>query len=120
MDDLEFLTKFEAGSWPFDQWHHREHIKLAYLYLSQFPFEQAIEKMRMGVKSYTAANHVPESPTSGYHETITLTWMHLVHLTLCEFGPRETADAFVDTHTRERWSNSVARCATAEYIISLK
>ena len=35
-------------------------------------------------------------PTSGYDETMTQAWMRLVHHTLCEYGPAETADSFFD------------------------
>lgn len=31
---------------------------------------------------------------------MTQAWLHLVHLTLCEFGPEETADLFLDTQTQ--------------------
>jgi hypothetical protein len=53
--------------------------------------------MRLGVRAYNAANKVPES---GYHETVTQGWMRLVDLTFREFGPSESADAFVDKHAQ--------------------
>lgn len=31
-DDETFLEQFEAGTWPLEDMHHREHVKLAYLY----------------------------------------------------------------------------------------
>jgi hypothetical protein len=98
--DETFLTQFEACTWPLEQWHHREHIKLAYLYLLRHPMEIAMERMRAGLQAYNVAYHVPDALDRGYHETITQAWMRLVHLTLCEFGPAESADAFVDSHTQ--------------------
>jgi hypothetical protein len=83
MTDKEFLTAFEAHSWPVGNWHHREHIKVAYLYLRQHPLAEAIAKMRAAVKSYNQSKEIPDSPTRGYHETMTVAWMHLVSLTLC-------------------------------------
>ncbi|HEV2211135.1 MAG TPA: hypothetical protein VG167_20410 [Verrucomicrobiae bacterium] len=97
MDDDTFLAKFENGTWPLGQWHHREHIKVAYLYLCRYGLELAIQKMCCGIKAFNAAHQVPESPTGGYHETMTQAWMRLVYLTLCEFGPSETADAFLES-----------------------
>jgi hypothetical protein len=99
-DDETLLTQFEATTWPLTEWHHRQHIKIAYLYLRQHPFEVAAQKMRAGLLAYNAANHVPDGLDRGYHETMTQAWMRLVYLTLCEFGPSESADAFVDKHTQ--------------------
>ena len=98
--DDQFLSAFETCTCPLDQWHHRQHIKAAYLYLRRYPFEAAIDRMRSSIKAFNAAHHVPESPDRGYHETLTQAWMRLVHCTLCEFGPSESADSFVDQHTQ--------------------
>jgi len=100
MDDETFLREFENLTLPFDQWHHRAHLRMAYIYLLKFPPEIAMEKARAGIKAYNAANKVPEGPERGYHETMTQAWLRLVQLTLNEFGPSETADAFLDKHTQ--------------------
>src|SRR5204863_519833 len=96
MTDGEFLAAFEAATWPREQWHHREHIKIAYLYLLRHPLDEAAARVRAGIKAFNAAKSIPESPASGYHETMTQAWLRLVHLTLCEYGPAETADAFYE------------------------
>jgi hypothetical protein len=41
VNDDEFIEKFEACALPFDQWHHRAHVKLAYVYLLRHGFEVA-------------------------------------------------------------------------------
>lgn len=99
-DDEMLLKQFEAGTWPFEKWHHREHIKVAYLYLCRHRFEVAAQKMQSGILTYNAAHQVPEAPDRGYHETMTQAWLRLVYVTLCEFGPGDSADAFVDQHTQ--------------------
>jgi len=96
LDDETFLGQFESGDWPFEEWHHRQHIKVAYLYLRRYPFDAAMAKLREGIKSYNAIHQVPDGPTRGYHETMTQAWLRLVHLTLCDYGPAETADSFYD------------------------
>jgi hypothetical protein len=100
MDDEAFLREFEAAALPMDQWHHRDHIRVAYLYLSRYPLEEVIGKVRSGIKALNAALKVPEALDRGYHETMTLAWIHLVHCTLSEFGPAENADAFMDKHAQ--------------------
>jgi len=96
LDDQTFLSRFEAGTFPLDQWHHREHIKVAYLYLRAHPFEAAIERMRTGIRALNAAHAVPDELTRGYHETMTQAWMRLVQVTLCEYGPAASADEFFE------------------------
>lgn len=98
MDDSTFVCKFESATWPMDQWHHKEHIKIAYLYLLSFGFEHALMKMRSGILALNAFHKVPEGPARGYHETMTHAWLRLVHVVLCEYGPAETADRFVEQH----------------------
>ena len=92
--DEEFLQQFESTAWPLQDWHHRQHIKVAYLYLRRLPLEAASARIRERIKAFNAAKQVAESLSSGYHETMTQAWMRLVDLTLREYGPAETADLF--------------------------
>ena len=96
LSDEAFLKAFEDCTLPFEQWRHRAHIKVAYLYLRQLPYEQALSKIRESIKRYNAATNTPETLERGYHETITVAWMRLVHFTLGEYGPAATADEFLD------------------------
>ena len=98
MNDDDFIQQFEARSFPFEQWHHRAHVKLAYLYLTRHGFELAAAKLRNGIRSYNAAHNVPDLPTSGYHETITQFWLRLIQTTVEQYGQLATADEFFDFH----------------------
>jgi hypothetical protein len=93
--DEAFLRSFEDCTLPFAEWHHRAHIKVAYLYLRQSPLSDALEKIRTNIKRYNAATNTPENLERGYHETMTQAWMRLVHFTLCEYGPGTTAEEFL-------------------------
>jgi hypothetical protein len=95
-EDDKFLEQFETKTLPLEEWHHRQHIKVAYLYLRKYPFEEAMERMRAGVKAFNAAKGIPEALDRGYHETMTQAWLRLVYFTLCEYGPAESADAFYE------------------------
>src|SRR5262245_34783893 len=94
--DDEFLAAFESCTWALEQWHHRQHIKVASLYLRRYPFATAVARLRERIQAYNAAQHVPDGPDPGYHETVSQAWMRLVHCTLAACGPCESADAFVD------------------------
>jgi len=108
VQDADFLTQFESTAWPYAEWHHRQHIKVAYLYLRRYPFEQARTHIREKIKAFNRAKHVPESLTGGYHDTMTQAWMHLVYFTLCEYGPAENADAFYEQHP-QFWGKKALR-----------
>ena len=100
MDDETFIAAFETQAFPLEEWHHREHIKIAYLYLLRYPPDEALKRIRAGIQALNSSHKVPDALDRGYHETMTVAWMRLVHCALSESGPAETADAFVDKHTQ--------------------
>ena len=95
-EDAKFLSAFENCTLPFADWHHHAHLKVAYLYLRQFPFDEALAKARENIKRYNAATNTPETLERGYHETITIAWMRLVQFTLSEYGPASSAEEFLE------------------------
>ncbi|MEM6364765.1 MAG: hypothetical protein AAF745_10080 [Planctomycetota bacterium] len=97
-DDDTFLADFEACRWPLSKWHHREHIKLAYLYLRRSSFEEALSRIRNCIKAHNKFHDLPDSQTSGYHETITQAWFRLVQFVIDEDGPATDADEFYEAH----------------------
>src|SRR5690349_24388876 len=78
--DEEFLRTFEDLSFPVDQFHHREHIRVAWLYLRSSDATRAAERMTAGILRF--ANH--HGATRKYHHTLTLAWMRLVAAALVE------------------------------------
>lgn len=101
MNDDALLRQFEDRTLPFSQWTHRSHLKVAYLYLRKYPFDEALTRLRRGIKAYNALNNVPESATSGYNETTTRALLHLIAATMQHYDathPTTTADSFCDMH----------------------
>ena len=95
MTDDEFLAAFEACT--LEEFHHRDHVKVAYLYLRRHSLDDAISKVRTGLQALAAAWGAPvDDLEKGYHETMTQAWVRLVHLTLNVCGVAESADAFCD------------------------
>ena len=120
MDDIALLEQFEATTLPMELWGHREHVKVAYLYLLRLPFEEAIDQMRRGLQAYNAAQNVPDEPTRGYHETLTQAWMQLVHVTLQMYGRCDTADAFVDANSQLLSKRALLLFYTRDRILSVE
>src|SRR5262245_10447988 len=74
----ELINRFEAGSLLENEWHHREHLLMALWYLSHFDELTAIMKIKVGILKYNVIYGVPQTDERGYHETITMFFVHLV------------------------------------------
>lgn len=101
MIDAELMTKFEDLSLPFEQWTHEAHVRVAYICLSAAPFDEALARLRRGIRAYNAANDVPESELEGYNETTTAAFLHLidaVRRAYAEVMPVTDSLAFCRTH----------------------
>ena len=98
MKDREFLEQFEICTLPYEEWTHRSHIKVGYLYVRDNPFEQAMQKMRDGIRAYNAAN--AQQVKIGYHETITRAFLHLIRARVphIEASDGLDADGFCEAH----------------------
>ena len=113
--DREFLRAFESCSLPAAEFRHRDHVRLAYIYLTLHEVGTALTVMRNGLHRFLA--HVGAPPTK-YHETVTRAWLLAVEHFMREAGrtasfedfaassPRLFAHGAMETHyTPERlWS----------------
>jgi hypothetical protein len=92
--DEEFLRAFEDLSFPADLFHHREHIRVAWLYLKSSDATRAAERMSEGIRRF--ANH--HGATQKYHHSLTLAWMRLVAAALVETPERSAFEQFLAAH----------------------
>ena len=72
--DREFLTRFTACDIPTEDFHHAEHVRLAWLLLTEAPLLTALLEFRRLLKAYAAHHGVPGL----YNETITCFYMLLI------------------------------------------
>jgi hypothetical protein len=92
------LANFEACTIPIDQWNHRAHLTVAYLLLRACPLDEATRRMCEGVRRYNAANGIEQTPTGGYHETLTVAWMRILDATMRTYGAEDGAERFLEQH----------------------
>lgn len=95
MDEQEFLEMFEQKRFPFNQWRHRPHVTVAYLYLRKLSLEEAIDTMRDRIQAHNAANGL----MGAYHETLTQVWARIIYAIMATHGPSDSAKNFFDRHT---------------------
>ena len=74
-EDIEFRTAFENGDIQAADFHHRDHLRLAYVYLCEQETKPAFELFRRQVKKFLSDNGVPDDK---YHETVTSSWVQAV------------------------------------------
>jgi len=101
MSDDDLMRAFEAATLPAAEWSHRAHVRVAVTYLRRHDVGEALNRMRIGIKKLNAQHYVPETPLSGYNETTTCAFVHLIAVTLQAYRqthPTPDADAFCDTH----------------------
>jgi hypothetical protein len=70
---LEFIRQFETDSLA-GEFHHADHVRLAFAYLSEFPALEALERFSVGLKRFAAAR----GKATLYHETITHAYFFLI------------------------------------------
>jgi hypothetical protein len=94
MGDREFLEAFEAATLPEPLFHHRDHVRLAWLYLRQLPPAAALARFSDGLRRYAASI----GKAGLYHETITWAYLLLIHERMQRFGPEATFGDFAAAH----------------------
>ncbi|HEY0005809.1 MAG TPA: hypothetical protein VGB17_13455 [Pyrinomonadaceae bacterium] len=75
---LALVRDFKFCTLPRAQWTHRAHLTVALWHSLRYPWAEAVELMRRGIKRYNEANGILTTESSGYHETITLFWMRFI------------------------------------------
>lgn len=88
------VAAFEATTLPLVVWQrHATHLRVALWYLLHLPFEPASERIRLGIQRYNAAHGLQQTPTGGYHETLTRAFIHLIAARLTAPARRLPFDA---------------------------
>jgi hypothetical protein len=77
--EIESLVEaFESCTLPREEWTHRAHLTVALCYLLRHDKEEATVLIRKGIKRFNGAKGIITTERSGYHETITLFYIHIV------------------------------------------
>jgi len=74
MTDHEFLDAFESCRLPNELFHHRDHLRLAWIYLQRDGASAAALRVAASIRRY-AAHH---GKSDKYHETVTAAWLRLL------------------------------------------
>lgn len=92
-DDLVFVAAFRDTSLPTSAFHHRDHVRMAWLYVREFGPADAVARFAADLKRFAHAKGVPGL----YHATITGAFVALIAERLIE-SPEDDWTAFAAAH----------------------
>jgi hypothetical protein len=90
MTDQELIKQFGDGSLPSERFHHREHVRAAFLYLNQYPVLEVLGEFCRTLRRFAAAQGKPQL----YHETITWAYVFLIRERMAQAGKKQSWDEF--------------------------
>ena len=73
-DDEQFLVAFETGQIANRDFHHRDHLRLAWIQIRRLGLERALESVTTAIRQF-AAHH---GHADRYHDTMTRFWLRAV------------------------------------------
>lgn len=91
-DDLAFAADFAVAAVPAEQFNHRAHLRLAYVYLCAEPIDAAAERMKAALLAYL--DHLQIDPGK-FHQTMTRAWVLAVRHFMDRSPPCADFDAFI-------------------------
>lgn len=104
LDDL--AAAFRAGTLPKAEWTHVAHLRVGAWHIHQFGPEKALELLRTAIRRLNDHHGTANSPTGGYHETITAAYLHLIGDFLSAFGAdvafEQRVEALIDGPLADR------------------
>lgn len=121
--DEEFIEAFENCTLPKEAFHHRDHVRLARLYLRQGDLSVAAGRIEASIRRFAAHWGIGEK----YHHTITIVWLRLVASRMRKASGSATLEEFLERnpelldqtlpyrfYSRERLFSDAARAGWIE------
>lgn len=95
-DSQNFRLAFESCSLTRDDWDHRAHIRLAWIYLQEMSPRDAVLKMKAGIFRFDEGTE----EICNYHETMTVFWFSVIAAGLEGAPEGEDFDAFLERNPK--------------------
>lgn len=102
----EFIARFEDGTLDAGAFHHADHVRMAFLYLSRYPAVEALQRFSGSLLRFAAAQGKPDR----YHETITWAFLFLIRERMARAGRSQTWDEFAAANQDLlNWTGNILR-----------
>lgn len=93
LDDETFMARFADGTLEAGEFRHRDHVRMAWLYVRRWPVAEAAARFTADLQRFAEARGAPAL----YHATITWAYLLLVHERV-QAGKAGTWEAFAEAH----------------------
>jgi hypothetical protein len=93
MTDAEFVAAIEACTLPHKEFTHRNHVRLAWLYLGRYGAAEADRRICDTILRYATSL----GAATKFREDVTLAWMRRVEAAM-DRTPATDFDTFITTH----------------------
>jgi hypothetical protein len=106
MTDDEYIASFENCSLASESFHHSNHVRMAFLYLTRYPALEALQRFSAALARFAAAHGRPQL----YHETITWAFLLLIRERMARTGyERNWAEFAAGNADLLNWKDSVLK-----------
>ncbi len=79
---------------PAENFHHREHVRVAFLYLQMYPVQEALQAFCGGLRRFAAAH----GKANLYHETISWAYIFLIQERMARAGKTQAWKEFAENN----------------------
>jgi len=88
LDPDRLADRFNAANLPKEHWTHHAHLAVGLWHVDSFGPDEAVARLRIGIRRLNDFHGTPNTATSGYHETITVAQVRLIagFLSRCTAG----------------------------------
>ncbi len=83
LDDL--IANFQSCKLPHEAWTHLAHLRVGAWHVHHLGAGAALATLRAGIRRLNDSHGTVNSANSGYHETTTAAYVHLIDLYLATF-----------------------------------
>jgi hypothetical protein len=90
MTDDELITGFENCTLPNEAFHHEEHVRVGFFYLSHHPVLKALELFSSALVRFAAAH----GKTNLYNETVTWAYLFIIRERMLRAPGSQTWEEF--------------------------
>jgi hypothetical protein len=93
MSDDELLQRFLSTELPADQFHHAQHVRVAWMFVRRHGMPAALAEFTIAIKRFAEA----KGAHGLYHETITWAFLLIISERLAR-NPADTWEAFAEAN----------------------
>jgi hypothetical protein len=92
MTDQKLMEQFEQATLPLECFHHSEHVRVAFLYLTGHPALEALHAFSSALQRFAAAH----GKSKLYHETITWAYIFLIRERMARAARTQNWEEFAE------------------------